>query len=301
VPGRSPRRSRPWRGGDGRVHAGVVVGHHAEHVSGLFVGRRHRRDGHVPLVLPAGPVDHMVLAVDAQVEPFDPQAWQRLLPGRQECLGLAVDEVDLVVEHRRGDLGGFADAPQRHLAHQHGEDRPVLVGLPLVGDGVAALRLDREGPQAGFAAVAAAPGRGGPELLVGPRARGRYPVVLARLVRAGGGPDGLGEEAGGLLEHAQVDLHGDDFTAGQAFGRWRLGRDGDDGVEVGAIRPLGVGRPQEVGAVGVLAVVDLDVEDRLGDPGGGPWSRRLGRLRGGWRLRGRAGHLLCITPQACRS
>ena len=157
---------------------------HPEDVAGNIVSASHRRDDHVALVLPATPVDGVILPVNADIEPFDIHFRNLAFLVGEEGESLPVEEVDAPVEHAGSDVGRLADAAQRHLAGKHPQDQVVLAGLDLAGRGVDALGLDGEGVPALLAAVALAADLRLSVGVVGFGRVDRNPVILAQRLRA---------------------------------------------------------------------------------------------------------------------
>ena len=248
-----------------RVEFRVEVRVHAEDVSRRVVGGRHGRQRDVALVLPPGPIDHVLLPVHAHVKARDLHVRESPLPVGQERQGLPVEEVDAFVQHFRVHVRRLADPAQRHLADQHGEDRPVLVRLPLLGDGVDPGRLDRKSLPAGFATVSRAADRRRSEGVVGPRHARRDAVVFAEGLGAGRRRVRLLQQAVGFLENAEVALERESLPAGVAADPRRAGTAsvedvGIDGVPSASDR-LRDGHA-EIGTGRGLAMVDVDARDR---------------------------------------
>lgn len=220
-----------------------------------------------------------------RLQPANGEGLQFSFPLGGESQALLVEEIETVIQGGGRDAGGFADAPEGHLIHEHGKHFAVLVRLLLVAGGLA----HREGLAAGFAAEPGGAVRGFSEAVVMTRRSDRDSVVFAVLGGAGSGflGDQISTQAPDFFRDALVALHGKVFTAGVAAEDGEAFAGGNDGV--GLVSVMGSltarsglrCRDPEVGAAGVLAEVDLN-------PGYGERNAGPGFLVG-WSLGCRGG------------
>ena len=133
------------------LYARVKVQVHAEHISSVIISAADGCKLDVALILALGPVDDILLAVNADIQTRDREVFQQtLLPMADEGQTLTVKKVEFWVKSPGGDVRNFTDAPKRDLVHQQLEDQPILVRLFLPNG----RRTHREGLSAGIAAVA---------------------------------------------------------------------------------------------------------------------------------------------------
>ncbi len=113
----------------------------SKNIAGSVVGGSDGVKGHVSSIRRTRPVDHVILAIDADVESSDLSFWEGPFssPGKKHTL--AVDKIDLAVESFLAYTGHLTNPAKGHFVHEKTENDKVLVrhSLSICG------RSNREG------------------------------------------------------------------------------------------------------------------------------------------------------------
>ena len=117
-----------------------------------------------------------------------------------------MEEVDLPIQGRHGDIASLADARERHLVQQERQDLTVFVGAPLVWRGFVGKRENLPANLTAHSSTAAF-GLSIPD--VGPFSRDRNPMLNASRIRTTGLLGGeIATKTLKLLSDPLVAFHG---------------------------------------------------------------------------------------------